>query len=209
MKKKTVLNRKAKAGIIVLIVFSYIIIAAFLGIYELGPSDFRGGWVEGRSKHGEAGESLFYNFTFEARGGRMIYHFEILDVRSDWNVHVTPRKIDVAPGEMRTISIRVDIPEEAEVGDYHATDFTLLSGTNTHGFIRDPHEVPLTLDTNVVEESPTSEIDNTDPLNGWRWAEGVVGIDWIGAIAHLFFITFISTVILYLLPEVKKKLQSK
>jgi hypothetical protein len=60
VKKNTIISRKAKAGIIVLIVFSYILIAAFLGIYELGPTDFRGGWVEGRSKQGEAGESVSY-----------------------------------------------------------------------------------------------------------------------------------------------------
>ena len=111
---KIVLSNKIKAIIIIIITIGYVMGAALLGIYEMGPTQFRTQWIGGTTKNGAPGETLHFNFSVEVRNGRIGLHFEIRDLPDEWDAVTIIRRIIVFPGESHHLSIQVNIPHDVE-----------------------------------------------------------------------------------------------
>lgn len=202
----TLLSNKTKVLLMFIITIGTMIVLGLIGTFDAGTTTNWEGWVGGTIKSGAPGESVYFNYSVEVEGGRYVLNVEIEDFQCEWNSHVSPGTLTVKPGETRILSVRIDIPEDAEVGDSIVMHFYLRTFYSLHGFTSGSGRVTETLHLTVIEEEATNENDDD---GGWSTGGrgSMEGPDIVLFVIGLYLILFAQAVIFYLIPalwEAKK-----
>lgn len=203
----TLLSNKTKILLMFVITIGTMIVLGLVGMFDAGTTTYWEGWVGGTTKSGAPGDSVYFNYSVEVEGGRYVLNVEIEDFQCEWNSHVSPGTLTVKPGETRILSVRIDIPEDAEVGDRIVMHFHLRTFYSLHGFTSGSGRETETLRLTVIEEEAANENDDD---GGWssRGGGGAIGgPDIVLFVIGLYLILFVQAVIFYLVPvlwEAKK-----
>ncbi|UCE74719.1 MAG: hypothetical protein JSV56_03190 [Methanomassiliicoccales archaeon] len=201
----TSLPIKTRLFMAFIITISSLVVLWSLGLYEGGPTYFWDHSNTSSSLQGAPGEAVYFNYTIETEGGRIVHHAEFRDIRCEWSWDVIPSKISVNPGERRTLSLKIEIPRDAVVGESISIYFEIytwdtLHGIDFGGYGRDSTTLTLT----VIEERGTNE-DISDWERGEEHWECRTDIpDVVYFVISLYLILFIQALVLFLIPAYLK-----
>ena len=173
------------------------------GLYTTGPSSTREGWRGGESKRGAPGESVYFNYTIEVNGGRRDYIAEIKNFQCQWESDVNPGKITVHPDESRNLSIRIHIPEDAEIDTRITISLEIHTYTSLHGFKGGSSTNGETLYLRVDDEAGAN---NNDVDDDWASSEWFLGgdFDYVYFLISLYIVLFAQALISFMIPVLRK-----
>jgi hypothetical protein len=173
-------------------------------VFEAGPTYFRDGSNQSFFGRGAPGEAVYFNYTLNTEGGRIVHYVEFRDIECEWPWSVTPPKITVYPGETRTLSLRIEIPRDAEIGDSISLDFWIYEWTTLHGMEWGHGSATRTFTLTVIEERGTNEgADEWDP-SGMGWDGLTGGFDIVYFAISLYLILFAQALVFFLIPAQMK-----
>ena len=199
----TSLPWKTKVFIIFIITIGSLITLGLLGVFDTGTQVGREGWIGSTDKSGSPGESIYFIYSVGVEGSREDYNIEIRDFPCEWNYSINPSKLTVHPGEVRNMSIRIDIPEDTEIGESIQIQFLIHNWASLHGFSMGGGYGMETIHLTVVEE--TEDNDNEDN-GGWgtgRWTSSS-GLGIVYLIISLYLILFLQAIVFFLIPALMK-----